>query len=98
MCHSPEFFEGILVGPSRLLTVLEHLTGNKPSPEDVQLLCRAPEELDFIRAALEDTMRISYQHLREHWRGQDLPDLRTAAHLHPINRVGEAYTQAGIYP
>lgn len=86
------------LGNNRLLTVLEHATGHSASSEDRRLLCRAPEELDFVHAALEDTMGIAYQHLHACWRGRGVPDLRTAAYLLAIESVGRAYTEAGIYP
>lgn len=83
---------------NRLLAVLERLTGKKPADEDVGLLSRAPQELDFVHAALEDTMRLAYGNVHEVWRGRGLPDLRTAAYLFAIERVGQAYTEAGIFP
>jgi glutamate dehydrogenase (NAD(P)+) len=86
------------LGNNRLLTVLEHETGHSASTEDRSLLCRAPEELDFVHAALEDTMSIAYLRIHEAWRNRQVPDLRTAAYLLAIESVGRAYTEAGIYP
>jgi glutamate dehydrogenase (NAD(P)+) len=44
------------VANPRLLAVLEHLAGHAASPDDVALLGEAPNELDFVRTALENTL------------------------------------------
>jgi glutamate dehydrogenase (NAD(P)+) len=81
-----------------LVGVLESLTGRSLGEEQIERLCRAPDEIDFVRTALENTLEISYQHLRELQRQRDLPDLRTAGYLMAIERVGSAYLEGGIYP
>ena len=62
------------------------------------LLGGAPDEIDFVRTALENTLTISYVRIRQAWKSRALPDLRTAAYLLAIDRVGQAYIEAGIYP
>ncbi len=86
------------VANERLVRVLERLAGRAPSQDDVALLCVAPDEIDFVRTALENTLAISYERLVETWKSRGLPDLRTAAYLKALERVGEAYLEAGIYP
>ncbi len=86
------------VANERLVRVLERLAGRAPSQDDVALLCVAPDEIDFVRTALENTLAISYERLVETWKSRGLPDLRTAAYLMALERVGEAYLEAGIYP
>jgi len=83
---------------ARLLQVLERLTGRAPSAAEAALLGGAPDEIDFVRTALENTLAISYARIREAWKSRALPDLRTAAYLLAIDRVGQAYIEAGIYP
>jgi glutamate dehydrogenase (NAD(P)+) len=83
---------------ARLLQVLERLTGRAPSEAEAALLGGAPDEIDFVRTALENTLSISYTRIREAWKSGALPDLRTAAYLLAIERVGQAYIEAGIYP
>jgi glutamate dehydrogenase (NAD(P)+) len=83
---------------ARLLQVLERLTGRAPSAAEAALLGSAPDEIDFVRTALENTLAISYAQIREAWKSEALPDLRTAAYLLAIDRVGQAYIEAGIYP
>jgi glutamate dehydrogenase (NAD(P)+) len=82
----------------RLLHILEHVTKRNLSPEDRELLCRAPDEIDFVRTALENTMTRSYQKIRDQWKRRDLPDLRRSAYLIAVENVGRAYIESGIYP
>jgi glutamate dehydrogenase (NAD(P)+) len=82
----------------KLVRILEKLAGRAPDADDVALLCEAPNEIDFVRTALENTLSISCDQVREMRNRQSLPDLRTAAYAMAIQRVGEAYLEAGIYP
>ncbi len=56
------------------------------------------EEIDFVRSALEETMIRAYQIVHRLWKTRELPDLKTAAFLHAIDRVAEAYVSQGIFP
>lgn len=82
----------------RLVGVLQNLTDRTPSSDEVQLLCQPPDEIDFVRTALENTLATSYERLRESWKRQGLEDLRTAAYLVALESVGRAYTDAGVFP
>ena len=82
----------------RLLKVLTRLTDQELTGADVELLARAPDEIDFVRTALENTMSLSYGRLHERWKQEKLPSLRTAAYLRAIDQVGNAYVEAGIFP
>ena len=83
---------------SRLVDVLTRLTGKTLPPEDTALLSQAPTEIDFVRTALENTMAISYEKIRDPWKQRSLPDLRTSAYLMAIESVANAYALDGIYP
>jgi glutamate dehydrogenase (NAD(P)+) len=82
----------------RLLGILEELSGKKPSPEAAETFSRPPRELDFVHTALENTLAISYERMHEALHARALPDLRTAAYVLAIERVGQAYLEAGIFP
>jgi glutamate dehydrogenase (NAD(P)+) len=82
----------------RLLHILQHVTKHDLSPEDRELLCHAPDEIDFVRTALENTMTRSYHKIWEQWKRRSLPDLRRSAYLIAVENVGSAYIQNGIYP
>jgi hypothetical protein len=43
-------------------------------------------------------MAISYEKIRDRWKRQGLPDLRTSAYLGAIETVASAYTLDGIFP
>jgi glutamate dehydrogenase (NAD(P)+) len=82
----------------RLMGILEMMTGKTPPPEAVETFCRPPDEIDFVRSALENTMSVAYQKLDEAMRFRGLPDLRTAAYVRGLERVGSAYQESGIFP
>ncbi len=82
----------------RLLHVISRLTGKALSSEEAALLLQAPNEIDFVNTALENTMAISYEKIRETWKRRSLPDLRTSAYLHAIESVASSYSLDGIFP
>jgi glutamate dehydrogenase (NAD(P)+) len=86
------------IANNRVLDVITRLTGKTLPPEDTALLLQAPNEIDFVRTALENTMAISYEKIRNMWKRRDLPDLRTSAYLAAIERVADAYALEGIFP
>lgn len=62
------------------------------SPEFMRKYIRGADEIDLVRSGLDDTMRRSYQVMREEWHGIDsVPDLRTAGYRIAIQRIADAY-------
>ncbi len=86
------------ISNNRILSVISRLTGKTLAPEDAALLLQAPNEIDFVRTALENTMAISYEKIREPWKQRSLPDLRTSAYLCAIESVANSYALDGIFP
>jgi len=86
------------IANNRLVNVIMRLTGKTLPPEEAALLLQAPNEIDFVRTALENTMAISYEKIREPWKQKGLPDLRTSAYLMSIESVANAYALDGIFP
>jgi glutamate dehydrogenase (NAD(P)+) len=86
------------IANNRLVDVITRLTGKTLPPEDAALLLQAPNEIDFVRTALENTMAISYEKIRELWKRRGLPDLRTSAYVTAIESVANAYALDGIFP
>jgi glutamate dehydrogenase (NAD(P)+) len=86
------------IANNRLLNVISRLTGKTLPPEDAALLLQAPNEIDFVHTALENTMAISYEKIREPWKRRSLPDLRTSAYLVAIESVANSYALDGIFP
>lgn len=86
------------IANNRLVDVITRLTGKTLPPEDAAMLLQAPNEIDFVRTALENTMSISYEKVREPWRRRSLPDLRSSAYLIAIESVANSYALDGIFP
>ena len=86
------------IASGRMLAVVEQLTESALDPATRERLTQGPREIDFVYSALAETMEVSYRHICELWRSQDLPDLRVAALAFAIRRVGEIYQAQGIFP
>jgi len=83
----------------RILQAVELLTGQRFTEEIMLKVAKGSDEQDFVNSGLEDTMVVSYQRLREIWKGDSrIPDLRTAAFLDAIEKVARAYAELGIFP
>lgn len=55
------------------------------------------DELALVRSGLDDTMRSTYQQMREVWHSRDdVEDLRTAAFIVAISRIAESYGSKGL--
>jgi glutamate dehydrogenase (NAD(P)+) len=83
----------------RMLHAIEVLTGKKFSDEQLAVVAKGPDELDFVRSGLEETMVVAYQEIlatkRKH---PDMPDLRTAAFFNAIEKIAHDYLELGIFP
>ena len=67
------------------------------SPGFKQRYLRGAGELELVRSGLDDTMRSSFQAMRETWHGrEDVIDLRTAAYLVSIGKVAASYQTKGL--
>jgi glutamate dehydrogenase (NAD(P)+) len=55
------------------------------------------DELNLVRSGLDDTMRNSYEQIRELWRAREgVPDLRTAAYMLAIEKIAHYYTNFAL--
>ncbi len=67
------------------------------SPNFKDKYLRGADELELVRSGLDDTMRISYQAMRDVWHGRDdVQDLRTAAYIVAIQKVAASYRAKGL--
>jgi glutamate dehydrogenase (NAD(P)+) len=89
-------YEEIATG--RMLAVLERLTGSSIEEQEKRSLIEGPQEIDFVRSALAETMEVAYRRIRDEWKSRGLPDLRSAALAFAIRRVGAIYQAQGIFP
>jgi glutamate dehydrogenase (NAD(P)+) len=81
-----------------LIQAIEELTELKMPVDKLPRLIHGPSEEELVIAALEQSMMRAYQRMRDAWRSRNLPDLRTAAFLVALERVGESYKHHGIFP
>lgn len=83
---------------SNILRTVEGLTGKKVNDTERSLIMHGPDEVDLVYSGLEDTMIGSYHEIREAMLSLNIPDMRTAAFVVSINKVGVAYEELGIFP
>jgi len=83
----------------KLADMIQSKTGKKIGKIERDLVTRGAEEIDIVRSGLEDTMVWTYDNVRETIkRSKKITDLRTAAYVVALEKVGDAYTEMGIFP
>jgi glutamate dehydrogenase (NAD(P)+) len=84
---------------ANIVSQIETMTGNKVSEEQRKLLVHGPDESDLVRSGLEDTMIKATNEILDCWKqNPGIPDMRTAAFVVAINKVGISYLELGIFP
>lgn len=83
---------------SQILQSVESLTGKKVTDIERRQILHGPDEVDLVYSGLEDTMIDSYHEIREMMLTLGTNDMRTAAFVVSINKVGVAYEELGIFP
>lgn len=83
---------------SSIIATLEEMTGKKVSDIERRQLQHGPDEVDLVYSGLEDTMIGSFHEIRDAMKEHNLKDMRTAAFIVAINKVGVAYEELGIFP
>jgi glutamate dehydrogenase (NAD(P)+) len=82
----------------RFIEMMEQVPWRRFSLSERESLTEGPNEIDFVYTALEETITVAYEQIRNVWKERALPDLRTAAFLLAIQRVGNCYLSQGIFP
>ena len=84
---------------SNILGQMEFLSGKKVAHKDREVIMHGPEEVDLVNSGLEETMIAATREIMECWKNNpDIPDMRTAAYVVAINKVGTSYAELGIFP
>lgn len=84
---------------ANILSQIEQMTGNKVTDEQRKVIVHGPDEIDLVRSGLEDTMIKATNEILDCWhKYPDIPDMRTAAFVVAINKVGTSYLELGIFP
>jgi glutamate dehydrogenase (NAD(P)+) len=81
----------------KILNVIENISDRKFTEEEMGRLAQGADEYDLVDSGLEETMINAYTELNDLRKEHDI-DLRTAAFLSAINKVGKMYEQMGIFP
>jgi len=82
---------------TRLLRAMEAATGHAFDDETVRTTAVGPREIDLVNSGLEETMAVAYEEIHETAATRDI-DLRTAAYILAIAKVGTIYQGRGIFP
>ncbi|MBP6334587.1 MAG: Glu/Leu/Phe/Val dehydrogenase [Bacteroidia bacterium] len=84
---------------TELVTAVESVTGKQLDPKRRKMLVHGPDEIDLVRSGLEETMLFAYNEIREiKLRDPKILDLRTAAFVSGIRKLGVSYQALGIFP
>ncbi len=84
---------------AHILGQIEELTTKKVSQKEKDFIMHGAEEVDLVRSGLEETMITATREILEIWRAHpSIPDMRTAAYVCAINKVGTSYAELGIFP
>ncbi len=81
-----------------IIKTVEGLTGKTVTDLERKQLMHGPDEVDLVYSGLEDTMIGSYHEIRDSLNSLGIHDMRTAAFVVSINKVGVAYEELGIFP
>jgi glutamate dehydrogenase (NAD(P)+) len=81
----------------RILKSVEELTGRSFPNSVFEDVATGASEEDLVNSGLEETMIHAYQEIRE-IAARESVDLRTAAFISAIDKIGVAYGELGIFP
>ena len=82
-----------------ILNQIEELTGKKVTSADKEIITHGPDEIDLVHSGLEETMINATREIMDIWNANpSIPDMRTAAYVCAINKVGTSYAELGIFP
>lgn len=82
-----------------LVGVIEKLTGKSIGEKERRFVTRGADEVDLVRSGLEETMVEAYNQIRVvSKRRKRIKDLRTAAFVSALNKVGSDYLNLGVFP
>lgn len=83
----------------QILKQIEDLTGKQVTTAEKLIIAHGPDEIDLVHSGLEETMITATKEIMEIWKeNPSIPDMRTAAYVCAINKVGTSYAELGIFP
>ena len=82
----------------RIVSEIEQLAGKSFGEVERKVLTRGADEYDLVDSGLEESMITAYEQITSIREANNLDDLRTAAFVNAINKIGIIYEQMGIFP
>ena len=84
---------------AHILGTIEEMSGKKVRAEEREFIMHGPDEVDLVYSGLEETMITATHEIMNAWKANpEIPDMRTAAYVVAINKVGTSYAELGIFP
>ncbi|MCP4121893.1 MAG: Glu/Leu/Phe/Val dehydrogenase [Bacteroidetes bacterium] len=84
---------------SNIVDLIENKTGNRVLQKEKEFVTRGADEIDLVRSGLEDTMITAYENVRTVMkRNKNIHDLRTAAFVNALGKIGDSYVAMGVFP
>ena len=82
----------------KIVRELESISGKKYDDDAIAKLTHGAGEADLVDSGLEETMITAYEQMVEIRDNHGLKNLRTAAFINAIDKIGTMYEQMGIFP
>jgi glutamate dehydrogenase (NAD(P)+) len=84
---------------SHIVLQMETMSGKKMGDKDKEYIVHGADEVDLVYSGLEETMITATHEIMNAWKSDPgIPDMRTAAYVVAINKVGTSYAELGIFP
>ncbi|MDZ4810616.1 MAG: Glu/Leu/Phe/Val dehydrogenase [Bacteroidota bacterium] len=84
---------------AHIIGQIESLTGKIVSEKEKEYIMHGADEVDLVYSGLEETMIAATHEIMNTWKNNPtIPDMRTAAYVVAINKVGTSYAELGIFP
>ncbi len=82
-----------------ILGQIEELTGRTVNESEKKFIEHGASEADLVHSGLEETMIEATHEIMNTWKANPgIPNMRTAAYVVAINKVGTSYAELGIFP
>ena len=82
-----------------IVDLVEKTTGKVIDDREKKIIARGADEIDLVRSGLEETMISAYGQIRQEMiQNPNITDLRTAAFVSAIKKIGSDYLAMGIFP
>ena len=84
---------------AHIIGQMESLSGKKIDAGEREFIMHGADEVDLVYSGLEETMITATREIMDTWKSNpQIPNMRTAAFVVAINKVGTSYAELGIFP